>query len=96
MVRVKRVRVTGIPDDVQEILAADHPATSINDQVVGVLSQRYGIESKPSGLPSQRESIGPNVALKLPEDIWVAVKEEAVPYSTMSAVIIHSIREAAL
>lgn len=90
----RRVRVNGIPDDVQEIIARAHPEMSINDYVVGALASRYKIDWKPTGMPSQRESVSNSILVKLPEPIWVAVKEEAVPYKTMSAVIIESIKEA--
>jgi hypothetical protein len=89
----RRVRINSIPPDVQAIIAASHPETSINDCVVGALSRRYGLPEEPAGRPSRSETVGESILVKLPEPIWVAVKEEAVPYSTMSAVIIKAIRE---
>ena len=89
----RRVRVSGIPDDVQQSISNSHPGNSINDYVVGVLSRRYGSEWTPTGQPSRRESVGETILVKVPEPLWAAVKEEAVPYSTMSSVIIQAIRE---
>lgn len=89
----RRVRVTGIPEDVRYLLNAAHPEMSINDRVVGTLSKRYAIDWNPVGLPSRRDTVGDSILVKLPEPLWVAVKEEAVPYSTMSAVIIQAMRE---
>lgn len=89
----RRVRVSRIPKDVQKRITAAHPGMSINDYVVGVLSRRYGYEWEPVGLRSRREDVGDNVLVKLPEAVWVDLKQEATPYSTMSAVIIRAIRE---
>jgi hypothetical protein len=89
----RRVRVNSIPPDVQASITASHPETSINDYVVGALSRHYGLSWEPAGRPSRSEVVGESILVKLPEPIWVAVKEEAVPYSTMSAVIIKAIRE---
>lgn len=89
----RRVRVNAIPDDVQKILTIAHPTMSINDYVVGVLSRRYGTEWAPVGRPSRSEEIGESILVKLPEHLWIDLKREAMPYSTMSAVIIQAIRE---
>jgi len=89
----RRVRVTNIPSDIQELIAADHPQVSVNDRVVGTLAQRYGIEWTPIGMPSRRPAVQESILVRLPEPIWAAVKEEAVPYSTMGDVIIRALRE---
>lgn len=89
----RRVRVSGIPADVQEIIAQAHPEMSINDFVVGVLANRYKQGWTPTGMASRRTGVTDSILVKMPEPIWAAVKAEAVPYLTMSAVIIDAIRE---
>ena len=95
MTERRRVRVTNIPADVQKIISESHPEMSINDFVLGTLSRRYGIPWAPAGRASRSNAIGDSILVKLPEPVWVAVKEEAVPYSTMSAVITRAIQEEA-
>lgn len=82
-----------IPPDVQEIIAASHPETSINDYVVGVVARRYQSDWAPNGIPSRCEEVGDSILVKVPEPLWIELKREALPYSTMSAVIIKAIRE---
>ena len=89
----RRVRVTNIPEDIRDTLASEHPAVSVNDRVTGTLARRYGIPWEPVGMPSRRPEVGGDILVRLPEPIWAAVKEEAVPYSTMGAVIIQALRE---
>jgi len=89
----RRVRVTNIPEDVREILASGHPAVSVNDRVTGTLARRYDIPWEPVGMPSRRQTVSDSILVRLPEPIWVAVKEEAVPYSTIGSVIIQALRE---
>jgi len=89
----RRVRVNRIPEDIQNLIASDHPGVSINDRVVGTLARRYGVPWEPVGMPSRRAEVGDSILVKLPEPIWAAVKEEAVPYSTMSTVIIEALRD---
>lgn len=66
---------------------------SITDYVVGVLSRRYGCTWNPAGLPSRKDGIGSTIIVKLPEHLWIDLKKEAMPYSTMSAVVVRAIRE---
>lgn len=89
----RRVRVSAIPEDVAQILAVSQSEVSTNDYVVGVLSRRYGLEWNPTGKQGQREVIGTTIIVKLPEPLWVELKKEAVPYSTMSDVVIKAIQE---
>jgi hypothetical protein len=85
--------VTGIPEDVQGLIASEHPEVSVNDRVVGTLARRYGIPWEPVGMPSRRAEVGESILVKLPEPIWAAVKGEAVPYLTMSDVVIRALQE---
>lgn len=89
----RRVKVSKIPEDVQSKLADAHPEISTNDFVTGVLSRRYGFGWDPSGSPAQRDTVGDSIIVKVPEPLWIELKKEAMPYSTMSAVIIKAIRE---
>lgn len=85
--------MTGIPEDVQGLIASEHPEVSVNDRVVGTLARRYGIPWEPVGMPSRRAEVGESILVKLPEPIWAAVKGEAVPYLTMSDVVIRALQE---
>ena len=88
----RRVRISNIPEDVQRLITEAQATMSVNDYVVGVLSRRYGSEWTPTGHLSRRTAVHESALVKLPEPLWAAVKQEAVPYSTMSSVIIDAIR----
>lgn len=77
----------------QKRIGKAHPGVSVNDYIVGVLSRRYGHPWTPAGMRSRRDSVGESAFVRLPEEIWIDLKKESVPFSTMSAVIIQAIRE---
>lgn len=86
-----RVRVNNLPAAVSEALAADE--RSVTDACVSILSERYGLPHEPSGQPSRRTEVTDSILLKLPEPVWVKVKREATPYSTLSATIVQALAQ---
>lgn len=88
MVRERRIFVTDIPEPVTQALRNDQPERPINDLCCEILAQRYGLPFIPSGRLGRNWRSSNSLVLKIPEAVWVAVKREATPYSTVRQVAI--------
>lgn len=89
----RRVLIADIPPAVLDALAADQPQRPINDLCAEILSRRYGLPFESSGRNGRNWKQNGNLVLKLPEELWIAIKEEATPYSTIRNVVIQAFAE---
>lgn len=86
--------IADIPQPIIEALSADQPERSVNDLASEILSNKYGLWFEPSGRrgrtwnPESRRLV-----LKLPEQLWATLKEDATPYSTIRQVAIDAFAE---
>jgi len=89
----RRVELTDIPQSVVDKLVADGKSRSINDICSGIFAERYGIPYEPTGRKAFRAYNLPErrLVLKVPEEVWVALKQDAVPYSSIRQVAIDAL-----
>jgi len=82
--------ITNLPAPIRDAIQIDQPNRSINDVAAEILSQRYQLPYRPSGRTRTKQFVTDSLLLKLPEPVWVALKKEATPYSTIRKVAIQA------
>lgn len=89
----RRVRIVDIPQPVAAALASDQPERPITDLCNEILSRRYQLDFEPSGRQGRNWDGASSLVLKVPEPVWAALKQEAIPYSTIKQVAINAFAE---
>jgi hypothetical protein len=89
----KQILVTNVPEWLTDRLRVASEGSSANDVCVQVLAERYGLPFQSMNRKSGKTLGAGRLALKVPEDVWVAVKAEAHPFGYLSEVVLNALVE---